>query len=99
MLPPAPCAGDELACVDSVFEQRGDKVMLEGTTVQTREPRAGVQPQPQSNMRLMQGLIQRLNPQLHHWNHNTVFAIDAMADPRRAPQWFAAEVMPAFTQR
>ena len=57
-----------------------DKIMLEGSTVQTRAPRAGVQPQTRSNMRFVQGLIQRLNPQLHHWNHNTVFAIDAMRE-------------------
>lgn len=57
-----------------------DKVSLEGNTVQLREPRAGVQPNRQSNMRFVQSLIQRLNPQLHHWNHNTVFAIDAMRE-------------------
>jgi nucleoside-diphosphate-sugar epimerase len=55
-----------------------DRVALEGTTVQIRAPRQGVQPQPQSNMRFMNGLLQRLNAQLHRWNQNTVFSIDAL---------------------
>ena len=57
-----------------------DRVKLEGTPVQIRAPRQGVQPQAESNMRLLQGLIQRLNPQLHHWNHNTVFSINALRE-------------------
>ena len=27
-----------------------------------------------------QSLVQRLNPQLHHWNHNTVFSIERMRE-------------------
>jgi len=57
-----------------------DRVKLEGTPVQIRAPRQDVQPAAESNMRLLQGLIQRLNPQLHHWNHNTVFSINALRE-------------------
>jgi nucleoside-diphosphate-sugar epimerase len=55
-----------------------DRITLEGSTVQLRAPRQGVQPQTQSNMRFMNGLLQRLNAQLHRWNQNTVFSIDAL---------------------
>jgi nucleoside-diphosphate-sugar epimerase len=59
-----------------------DRISLEGDVVQTREPRtyATSLPTQGSNMRLAQSLIQRLNPQLHHWNHNTVFAIDRLRE-------------------
>ena len=64
-----------------------DRVSLEGDTAALRprearsyENAAAVQALSQSNMRLAQSLIQRLNPQLHHWNHNTVFAIDRLRE-------------------
>lgn len=57
-----------------------DRVSLDGSTVQLRAPRtyATGLPTQGSNMRFAQSLIQRLNPQLHHWNHNTIFSIDAL---------------------
>ena len=64
-----------------------DRISLEGDVTQVRprearsyETAASVQAVNTSNMRLAQSLIQRLNPQLHHWNHNTVFAIDRMRE-------------------
>ena len=58
----------------------GDVAALRPREVRSYENAASVQALSQSNMRLAQSLIQRLNPQLHHWNHNTVFAIDRMRD-------------------
>ncbi|MEI6665469.1 MAG: NAD-dependent epimerase/dehydratase family protein [Chloroflexota bacterium] len=59
-----------------------DRVSLDGSTVQLRAPRtyATGLPTESSNMRFAQSLIQRLNPQLHHWNHNTIFSIDALRE-------------------
>jgi len=58
----------------------GDVAALRPREVRSYENAASVQALSQSNMRLAQSLIQRLNPQLHHWNHNTIFAIDRMRD-------------------
>ena len=59
-----------------------DKIALSGSTLAIREPRtyATTNVAPESNMRLAQSLVQRLNPQLHHWNHNTVFSIERMRE-------------------
>ena len=59
-----------------------DRISLEGTTVQIRAPRTNAPglPTAGSNMRFVQGLIQRLNPQLHWWNHNTAFSVDRMRE-------------------
>jgi nucleoside-diphosphate-sugar epimerase len=59
-----------------------DRVSLDGSTVQLRAPRtyATGLPTEGSNLRFAQSLIQRLNPQLHHWNHNTVFSIDRLRE-------------------
>ena len=59
-----------------------DRVSLAGSTVQLRAPRtyATGLPTNESNLRFANSLVQRLNPQLHHWNHNTVFAIDRMRE-------------------
>ena len=59
-----------------------DRVSLDGKTVQLRAPRtyATGRSTEGSNLRFAQSLIQRLNPQLHHWNHNTIFSIDALRE-------------------
>ena len=59
-----------------------DRVSLSGEPLALHAPRtyATNNTPPESNMRLVQGLVQRLNPQLHHWNHNTVFSIDRMRE-------------------
>jgi nucleoside-diphosphate-sugar epimerase len=73
--------------MDDIFE---DRTPLEGATLRIREPRAGTAPPPrESNSRFYNSLVQRLNPQLHGWNHNTVFAIDEL---RKDTGW-----EPAFT--
>jgi nucleoside-diphosphate-sugar epimerase len=35
---------------------------------------------PQNNISLMNSIIQRLNPQVHRWNQNTIFSIDRMRE-------------------
>ena len=59
-----------------------DKVGLSGSTVALRAPRtyATGLPIAESNLRFANSLVQRLNPQLHHWNHNTIFSIDRMRE-------------------
>ncbi len=64
------------ALMDDMFE---DRISLSGSTVRLREARTGLQPN-ESNSRFMNSLVQRLNPQLHGWKHNTVFAIDRMQE-------------------
>jgi nucleoside-diphosphate-sugar epimerase len=63
--------------MDDIFE---DRVSLSGSTVRLREARAGTQQPNESNMRFANSLVQRLNPQLHGWKHNTVFSIDALRE-------------------
>jgi nucleoside-diphosphate-sugar epimerase len=59
-----------------------DRISLSGETLALHAPRtyATNNTPAESNMRLAQSLVQRLNPQLHHWNHNTVFSIDRMRE-------------------
>ena len=63
--------------MDDIFE---DRVSLSGSTVRLREARAGAGQPNESNMRFANSLVQRLNPQLHGWKHNTVFSIDALRE-------------------
>jgi nucleoside-diphosphate-sugar epimerase len=35
---------------------------------------------PQNNISLMNSIIQRLNPQVHRWNQNTIFSVDRMRE-------------------
>ncbi len=57
-----------------------DRISLSGSTVALRAPRtyATSLPMAESNLRFANSLVQRLNPQLHHWNHNTIFSIDRL---------------------
>ena len=64
--------------MDDIWNDRVSLDGHDGAAARASASRHRAADQAQSNMRFVNSLIQRLNPQLHRWNHNTVFSIDAL---------------------
>ncbi|HRC63509.1 MAG TPA: NAD-dependent epimerase/dehydratase family protein [Dehalococcoidia bacterium] len=81
------------AVMDDIY---GDRIALEGSTIASNIETRTAPPRPGSNVGMVQSLIQRLAPNLHHWNRSVLFGIDRL---RQDVGWEPEYTFPAMVEQ